>query len=144
MDGAELMRKVAAGFEKSDLQPLLDAVHDEIVWKTATTQEGVFRFQGEYKDRQGVLDVLSKISMDYTFHHMRPKEVLASGDVVWGLFDAELSFDPKGKSVPPNTMKLEMAVRWRLKDGKIIEHQAFFDTAALLRQQERLSCAVQP
>ncbi len=41
---------------------------------------------------------------------MRPKEVLASGDVVWGLFDAELSFDPKGKSVPPNTMKLEMAV----------------------------------
>src|SRR3954467_9379962 len=96
LDGAELMRKVVAGFEKSDLQPLLDAIHDEIVWKTATKQEGIFRFEGEYKDRRGVLDVLSKISMDYTFHHMRPREILASGDVVWGLFDAGLSFDPKG------------------------------------------------
>jgi hypothetical protein len=28
-----------------------------------------------------------------------------------------------------------MAIRWRLKDGKIIEHQGFFDTASLLIQQ---------
>jgi hypothetical protein len=28
-----------------------------------------------------------------------------------------------------------MAIRWRLKDGKIIDHQAFFDTAYLLITQ---------
>jgi len=28
-----------------------------------------------------------------------------------------------------------MAIRWQLKDGKIIEHQAFFDTAYLLMVQ---------
>ena len=135
MDGAELMRKVAAGFEKSDLQPLLDAIHEDIVWKTASKQEGVFRFDGEYKNRPGVLDVLSKISMDYTFHYLRPKEILAVGDVVWGHFDASLSFDPKGKGDGAKNVKLEMAFRWRLKDGKIIEHQGFFDTASLLIQQ---------
>ena len=32
----------------------------------------------------------------------------------------------------------EFAVRWRLKDGKIIEHQAFWDTASLLIQQGAL------
>ena len=135
MDGAELMRKVAAGFEKSDLQPLLDAIHEEIVWKTASTQEGVFRFGGEYKNRPGVLDVLSKISMDYTFHYLRPKEILAAGDVVWGHFDASVSFDPKGKGGAGKSVNLEMAIRWRLRDGKIIEHQGFFDTASVLIQQ---------
>jgi hypothetical protein len=28
-----------------------------------------------------------------------------------------------------------MAFRWRLKDGKIIEHQGFWDTASLMIQQ---------
>jgi ketosteroid isomerase-like protein len=145
MDGADLMRKVAAGFEKSDLQPLLEAMHEEIVWKTASKQEGVFRFGGEYKGRAGILDVLAGMSMDYTFCHLRPKEIFAKEDVVWGLFDAALSIDPKGKLVPANIVNLDMAIHWRLKDGKIIEHQAFFDTAALLMQQGRLSrIATQP
>ena len=139
MDGAELLRKVAAGFEKSDMQPLLDAMHDEIVWKTASRQEGVFRFGGEYHGRAGLMTVLSQLAMDYTFRRITPKEILASDDTVWALCDAVLSFDPKGKSVTANTVDLEIAIHWKLKDGKIIEHQAFFDTAALLIQQGRLS-----
>jgi ketosteroid isomerase-like protein len=139
MDGAELLRRVAAGFEKSDMQPLLEAMHDDIVWKTASRQEGVFRFGGEYRGRAGVLTVLSQLAMDYTFRRLTPKEILASGDTVWALCDAALSFDPKGKSVTANSVDLEMAIHWKLKDGKIIEHQAFFDTAALLIQQGRLS-----
>jgi hypothetical protein len=139
MDGAELLRKVAAGFEKSDMQPLLDAMHDDIVWKTASKLDGVFRFGGEYRGRTGLLTVLSQLAMDYTFRRITPKEILASGDTVWALCDAVLSFDPKGKSVTANTVDLEIAIHWKLKDGKIIEHQAFFDTAALLIQQGRLS-----
>ena len=133
--GADLMRTVAAAFEKSDLQPLLDALHDDIVWKSASNVEGLFSFQGEYRNRPGVLDVLANISKDYTFHHMKPKEVLAAGDVVWGYFDVGLCYDAKGKVAQSKTVQLDMAIRWRLKDGKIIEHQAFFDTAYLSRQQ---------
>jgi ketosteroid isomerase-like protein len=145
MDGAELMRNVAAGFEKSDLRPLLDAIHDEIVWRTATKHEGLFRIDGEYKNRPGVLDVLSKISVDYTFHHLRPIEILAGGDVVWGHFDVGLSYDPKGKVGAVKNINFEMAIRWRLKDGKIIEHQGFWDTASVLIQQgQMLAPAPQP
>ena len=140
MDGAELMRKVVAAFEKSDLQPLLDAIHEDIVWKTATKKEGVFRFKGEYQKHSGIRELLAKISMDYTFHSLKPKEVLACEDIVWGLFDASLSFDQKARAtVPRKTVELEIAIRWRLKDGKIIEHQAFFDTASLLIQQGQIS-----
>ena len=130
-----LMRTVVAAFEKSDLKPLYEALHEDVVWKSASKQEGLFSFDGEYKSRPGVLEVLSNISKDYTFHHMKPKEVVAARDVVWGLFDVGLRYDAKGTPAPATEIKLDMAIRWRIKDGKIIEHQAFFDTAHLVVQQ---------
>jgi len=42
------------------------------------------------------------------------------------------TYEPKGKAAESRTLAFEMAIRWRLKDGKIIEHQGFFDTASLL------------
>jgi ketosteroid isomerase-like protein len=131
----ELMRTVVAAFEKSDLKPLYDALHDDVVWKSASKQEGLFSFEGEYKSRPGVREVLSNISKDYTFHHMKPIEVVAARDVVWGLFDVGLCYDAKGRSAQATNIKLDMAIRWRIRDGKIIEHQAFFDTAHLVIQQ---------
>ena len=144
MDGAELMRNVARAVAQSDFQPLLDAIHDDIVWKTATKHEGLFRFDGEYKNRLGVSEILAQVSMDYTFHHFRPIEILTAGDVVWGLFDVEFTYDAKGKAGPDKSINLEMAFRWRLKDGKIVEHQGFWDTASLMIQQGSLEAPVQP
>ena len=134
-DAETLMRKVCAAFEKGDLQPLLDSLHPEIVWKAASTQPGLFRFSGKYEHRAGVRDVTSQIAMDYTFHRFSPREIVAKGDVVWGLFDAEIGYQPRaGKDTSKHAI-LEIAIRWQLKDGKILEHQAFFDTASLLAQQ---------
>ena len=138
MSGEELMRTVVAAFARSDLRPLLNALHDDVVWKSATKQEGLFRFQGEYRNRSGVSEVLSNISMDYTFQQIEPKEILAVGDVVWGYFDVKLRYNAKGKVPEPKIVQLDMAIRWRLRDRKIIEHQAFFDTAHLLMEQPKL------
>jgi len=138
MGAEELMRTVVAAFEKSDLKPLLDALHQDVVWKSASRQEGLFSFQGEYRNRAGVTEVLSHISKDYTFHRMKPREITAAGDVVWGLFDVEVRYDAKGKSAEAKNIALDIAIRWRLKDGKIIEHQAFLDTAYLMMQQMQL------
>jgi hypothetical protein len=66
---------------------------------------------------------------------MKPKEVVAARDVVWGLFDVGLCYDAKRTSGQATNIKLDMAIRWQIKDGKIIEHQAFFDTAHLVVQQ---------
>jgi ketosteroid isomerase-like protein len=137
MTGEELMRTVVAAFEKSDLQPLLNALHNDVVWKSASKYGGLFSFHGEYRNRAGVLEVLSNISKDYTFHHMKPIEVAEIGSVVWGLFDVGLRFDAKGRNTEERIVQLDMAIRWRLKDGKIIEHQAFFDTAHLMIQQRQ-------
>ncbi len=138
MGAEELMVTVTAAFERSDLRPLLAALDDDIVWKSASRVGGPFSFQGDYLTRSGVVEVLSNISRDYTFQSMKPREVVAKGDVVWGLFDAAVRFDRKGTIDEPRTVALEIAIRWRVRDGKIVEHQAFFDTAHLLLQQGSL------
>jgi len=134
VDGAELMRKVAAAFEKSDLQPLFDAAHEDIVWKAGSQQEGLFRFGGEYNNRSGLMLLVASWATAYTFYRFHPKEIIASGETVWGLFDVGAFFDPKRDGEPKKHITLEMAFRWRLKDGKVIEHQGFFDTVSLLVQ----------
>lgn len=135
-----LMRTVTAAFEKGDLQPLFASIHDKIVWKAASQHTDLFRFGGTYADRAGIKDVTSRIASAYTFHRFAPKEIISSGDTVWGLFDMEAEFRPTGKpTASPKHIKLEFALRWRVQNGKIVEHQAFFDTASLLAQQGNLS-----
>ncbi len=137
-DPEKLMRIVTAAFGAGDLRPLLAAVHKDIVWKAASPHTNLFRFGGVHQKREGVMDVTAQIAMDFAFRSFKPREIIAKGDVVWGLFDVEADSEyRKGKS-RPKPVKLDIAIRWRLKDGKIIEHQAFFDTASLLIQRGEL------
>ena len=136
MNGEMLMRSIVAAFANSDLRPLLNHLDENVVWKSASRfADGPFSFKGDYKNKAGVLEVLSNISRDYTFIRMDPKEIFSKGDVVWGLFDVSLRYDPKGKSHDAKIIRMDFAIRWQLKDGMIVEHQAFFDTAYLLMQQ---------
>jgi ketosteroid isomerase-like protein len=132
MTGEDLMRTVTGAFAVGDLGPLMSALHPDVVWKSASRQPGgPFSFKGDYRNRAGVVEVLSNIAKDYTFHHMTPKEITGGKDVVWGLFDAGVCYDAKGKGAETQLIQIDIAIRWRLQDGKIIEHQAFLDTAYL-------------
>jgi ketosteroid isomerase-like protein len=116
---------------------LLDALHEDLVWKFAS-RDNFFSFRGEHRGRVAVKEALSNISKDYTFRYMRPIELTSAAEVVWGLFDVELVYDAKGRGAESRPVQLEMAIRWKLKDGKIIEHHTFFDTAYLLAHQVKL------
>ena len=136
MSSVALMKRVAAAFEKSDLQPLFDAIHEKIVWKSASAVDGFFRFGGTYLGSVGVKEVTARLATKYSFHRFTPKEIVSSGDVVWGLFHVEGTYHPRGSK--PVKVEFEVAIRWRVKDQKVVEHQAFFDTASLLAQQGEL------
>jgi ketosteroid isomerase-like protein len=126
-----LMRHVAKAFAHSDLQPLLDAVDENTVWKSASAPSGAFRFGGDYQKRAGVVEVTSLIATAYHLHRFEPREIVPHGDeVVWGLFDMEAQYRPTGR-----ILKITVAIRWHVRNGKLLEHQAFFDTANLLAQQ---------
>jgi ketosteroid isomerase-like protein len=136
MTPEELMRKVTEAFAKGDLKPLFDAVDDDTVWKSGSVFQGIFRFGGEYKKCIGVFDVALQITTVHFFRRFEPIEIVSHGDVVWGLFDVESDYLPTSDArAAPRPIKMECALRWRVRNGKIVEHQSFFDTAGLLIQQ---------
>jgi ketosteroid isomerase-like protein len=131
-----LMKRVAAAFEKSDLQPLFDAIHEKVIWKSASTVEGFFRFGGAYSGQIGVKELTSRLATTYSFQRFAAKEIVSSGDIVWGLFHVEGNYHPRGRNPPsPKKVRFEVAIRWRVQDQKVVEHQTFLDTASLLVQQ---------
>ena len=134
-DPEELMRVVTAAFALGDLRPLTASVHKDIVWKSGSPRTNLFRFAGVHERRTGVMEVTGELASEYIFQRMTPLEITVRDDIVWGLFDVEVKYQPVGDKRIYPFLQLDMAIRWRMKDGKVIEHQAFFDTAALLLQR---------
>lgn len=128
-----LMRSVAQALERGDRRPLFDALDGEVVWTTGVKQKGFFPFGGTYKGARGVEDMLADFSKRFRYRRITPREVTSNGDSVWGIFDVELeSTETSSVQGSPAVISTEMAIRWRLRNNKIVEHQAFFDTATLL------------
>ena len=124
-----LMRTVARGFANGDLGPLKAALHDDVVWRSRTPSSH-FRFAGEHHRRDGVTEHHALVLSAYDFLRFEPLEIVAEGETVWGLFETELLHRTSGSRA-----KLEMAIRWIVREGKIFLHENFFDTASLLIQQ---------
>src|SRR5579862_3657475 len=127
MAAEQLLRSVMRAVENANFDPLYSAISDDVVWKSAATMRGMFPFGGQYRGRQGVETLISEIEADYTVRSLTPREVISKGDVLWGLFWVDLLYKPTLAQVC-----FDFAIRWRLLEGKVIEHQGFVDTAAML------------
>ena len=135
----QFMKTVVEAWGHADMRPVFDALDENVVWKSASTvDDGRFRFGGEHRGRDNVLALLSKISTAYFFSEYETKEIVSKGEIVWGLFRAKGNYAPVTGEQPPMRLELDTAMRWRVRNGKIIEAQTFFDTAALLAQQGQL------
>jgi ketosteroid isomerase-like protein len=134
MTPEDMFRDVAKGLANSDLAPLFSIIDENTVWISASAPGGAFRFGGEYQRRAGVVEVTALIATTYHFTRFEPREIMSQGEVLWALVDAEAQYRPTGK-----TLKTAIAIRWRVRDGKLLEHQAFFDTAHVLAQQSQMA-----
>lgn len=127
-----LMAKAARGFAEGDLKPLLTALDEKVEWVSNSPLQ-FFRFGGKHAKLAGVTELQALMAATYLFHRFDPKEIIAEGDTVWGLFDVEATHQPSGKKV-----RTDLAIRWVVRNGKVISHQGFFDTAGMLAQQGQL------
>ena len=125
----DLMLSVIAAFKDGNLEPLFAALDPDVTWK-ATAPKEFFRFGGIHRGMAGMKEYTALLFSRYHFTRFMPKVVTAKGDQVWGLFDAEALHLPSGRYV-----RSDISMRWTVKDGKITEHQGFFDTAGVLMQQ---------
>jgi ketosteroid isomerase-like protein len=130
-----LMLSVIAAFKDGNLEPLFAALDPDVVWK-ATAPKEFFRFGGIHRGIAGMMEYTALLFSRYHFTRFTPKTVTAKDDQVWGLFEAEALHQPSGRYV-----RSDISMRWTVKDGKITEHQGFFDTAGVLMQQGDLKAA---
>ena len=128
-----LMLTVLAAFQDGDLGPLFAALSPDVVWK-ATAPKEFFRFGGTFHGTAGIHEYTALLSSRYHFTRFTPEIVTAKGDQVWGVFEAEALHQPSGRYV-----RFDLSLRWTVKDGKILSHQCFFDTASVLMQQGDLA-----
>lgn len=133
----ELMRNVLESWGKADVRPFLDALDENIVWRSADTTGAATgrRFGGRYDGRAGILEHLSQLSTTYFFESCEAKEIISRGEIVWGLFVVRGSYAPNGPKGVRKPFAFDTAYRFRVRDGKILEGQAFYDTAALVSLQ---------
>jgi len=129
LSNKNLMLSVIAALKESDLDPLFAALSPDVVW-TATAPPEFFRFGGTHRGIAGMREYTALLFSRYHFIGFTPKTVIAKGDQVWGVFDAEALHQPSGKYV-----RFDISMRWTVTGGKITEHQGFFDTAGVLMQQ---------
>ena len=131
----KLMLSVLAAVKDGHLEPLFAASHPAIVWK-ATAPKEFFRFGGTHRGMAGMKEYTALLFSRYSFTKLSPKAITASGDQVWGLFEMQAHHIPTGRIV-----QSDLTIHWTVKDGKITEHQGFFDTAGVLMQQGELTVA---
>ena len=129
----DLMLSVIAAFKDGNLEPLFAALDREVTWKVTAPKE-FFRFGGIHRGIAGMKEYTALLFSRYHFTRFMPKVVTAKGDQVWGLFEAEALHLPSGRYV-----RSVVSLYWRMKDGRIAEHQGFFDTASVLMQQGDLA-----
>jgi len=122
-----LMCAVLNALADGRAQPLLDAVHEDVSWTMSVAQKGFFPFGGTYSGKAGVEQVLAGLSKRYRFRRFEPQELVSCEEIVWGLFDVQMEHVEEHQP-PPRTFTTEMAIRWRVRDKRILEHHTFVDT----------------
>ena len=134
----ELMKTVVEAWGEGDLGPLRAALHDDVVWISAASEwDERIRSGGVHRGRANVIALFAKMATAYTNANARTKEIISSGEIVWGLFDVRGRYSGE-RDQPDKNIASEIALRWRIRGGKIIEAQTFFDTAGLLALQGQL------
>lgn len=127
-----LVQRILRAYAQSDLTPLLETIHEDVVWTSSAPLEH-YAFAGPHHGRAGTLAGMAKIATEYQLNHYDVKELIGEGDVVWMTAEVDFTHRKTGKA-----MQFTMVSRWHIVDGKIITLTEYFDSATLLLREGQL------
>ena len=121
MSNLNLVRGLYESFAKGDLAGVLAQFDPTIVWLEAA---GFPSVGGRHDGHQGVQAALTRVAEDWEDLKVIPREYVGDGDIVVVLGETSGTFRKTGRS-----FKSPFAHTLRLRNGKVIEWQAYIDTA---------------
>ncbi len=125
-----LLSRCYDAYADSDPQPLVSLFDDEASYN-AVARCTEFSFAGPCHGRSAVLDNIARIHADYDLEKYTVTHMIAQDDMV--AVHADVGFRYKSTG---NLVAIDKVDLFRMRDGKIIEFNEFFDTASAYDMRE--------
>lgn len=120
----EIVQTGYNSFLQGNIQGILDLLNEDITWELPSSAE--VPFSGVFSGKKGVLDFFQQIAANNEFHEFKVTDFIADGDKVVALGSLKATSKTTGK-----TSSNKWAHVWQLKDGKVICHYEYADTAEI-------------
>lgn len=120
----EIVQTGYSNFLEGNIPGLVDLLSDEITWELPASAE--VPFSGVFTGKKGVVDFFQQVAASNDIHEFNITDYVADGDKVIALGNLRATSKATGK-----TAVNVWAHFWQLKDGKVIRHYEYVDTATI-------------
>lgn len=120
----ERIQGVYTAFGHGDMPAFFDALAEDVEWVISYPAD--IPNGGAFHGKAGVQKWLGLTMENVEFRALEPREFIAQGDKVVVLLHTEAAIKRTGRNVDQ-----DVAHVWTLRDGKIVRHYAYEDTAAV-------------
>jgi ketosteroid isomerase-like protein len=121
----KIVQDCYAAFGRGDVQNIINALDESIVWKGVYGAGPQVPTSGERRGKAAVGEFFKQVGASLTFSAFEPKEFIATGDKVVALGHYTATTPVKKR------FDSDFAMVFTLRNGKITHFQEFCDSAAL-------------
>ncbi len=126
----DLLSRCYDAYAACDPQPLVSLFDDKASYNAVARCED-FSFAGPCHGRRAVLENIARIHADYDLEKYAINRMIAQDDLV--AVHADVGFRYKSTG---NLVAIDKVDLFRMRDGKIVEFNEFFDTASAVDMRE--------
>ena len=124
MTNKEIVQQMYVDFGQANIQGILDAISDDIIWDTPGPE--LIPWAGIRNGKAGAMDFFNQVGATTTYEKFEPQAFIEEGDKVIALGVAHFTTTTTGKKgVSPWIMA------WTFKNGKAVHVKNHWDTYAI-------------
>lgn len=120
----EIVKQGYANFLQGNIPAMLDLLSDDIEWTLPASAN--VSFSGTFRGKDGVLNFFQNVGSTNDITEFAVDAYIADGNYVVALGHLSAKAKPTGK-----TSSNKWAHVWQLKNGKVISHYEYADTAEI-------------
>jgi ketosteroid isomerase-like protein len=124
-DNLDVIRRGYEAFGRGDINALLESFDEQIQWVTPGPPE--LATSGKRTGRQEVAEFFGAVNQAFDIQRFEPEEFIAQSDRIVVLGSETARVKTTGKVI-----ELDWVHVFKMRNGKVVAFQEFFDTAAVV------------